>query len=330
MSSNRTCYLLGRTIIDNDSHERVTIVILTHANQREMTLRCLRHIFAMRGQAFDVVLWDNGSVDDTVEAVHREYPSVFVHHCPRNLGVASGRNAGAELAVERFNPTYFLFLDNDIEVEPGFLTALMRAMKEETRVGQVQAKLRCIDRRDLINDGGGCQIKFWRGITKPVGFEEIDKGQYDTRRECICGGGAMLARADLFRELEGFDPIFDPVGPEDLDYCLRLQRAGYRSLFVPEAVGYHHDSHSFDDGTYSEEYAKHKAHHWFHFLNRHAPIHQKVGFYCISGPLLMTRLIVRECRSGNFGAIRGTLVGLRNLIRTRSRTSGEGIARRAD
>lgn len=293
---------------------RVAVVILSY-DQREMTLDCLEHVQRMEGASFDVVLWDNGSVDGTVEAVLERFPTVIAHHSPENLGVAGGRNAGAELAFEKLAPTHLLFLDNDIEVEPGFLSALLDGFEDDPRVGQTQAKLRFYDQRDRLNDGGGCQISFWRGTTMPVGFDEVDTGQWDQRRDCIACGGAMLTRADLFRELGGFDLKYSPVGPEDIDYSLRLQKAGHRALFVPEAVGYHRVSHTFGGGRYSEEYAKHKARNWFTFLRRHAPLHQKLAFFLVSAPVLVIRLVVRESRQGNFGAIRGMLRGMFDIAR---------------
>jgi GT2 family glycosyltransferase len=303
------------------SDPRVAIVILTW-NQRDMTLECLEHVVEMRGAQFDVVVWDNGSTDDTIEVVRERFPTVVALRSEENLGVAGGRNAAAWKTIERLDPTHLLFLDNDIEVEPDFLAALLDGFREDPSVGQTQAKLRFYDDRERLNDGGGCRISFWRGTTIPVGFDEIDRGQFDQRRDCIACGGAMLTRADLFAELGGFDEKFSPVGPEDLDYSLRLQRAGYRAVYVPEAVGYHRVSHSFGGGRYSEEYAKYKARNWFVFMRRHAPLHHKIGFYGVSAPLLVLRLVLREGRQGNFGAIRGMLRGLLGILRDRKRTAG--------
>ena len=67
---------------------RVAVVILTH-QQREMTLECLDFVMRMEGPGFDVVVWDNGSTDDTVAAVTGRFPQVVAHHNPKNLGGAS-------------------------------------------------------------------------------------------------------------------------------------------------------------------------------------------------------------------------------------------------
>ena len=287
----------------------VAVLILTF-NQRETTLRCLESVFGMEGPPFRVVLWDNGSEDGTVEAVRKSFPQVLAHPHPENLGGASGRNAAAELAIASFSPPFLLFLDNDMLVTPKFLAALRGPFSETPQVGQTQAKLRFLKDRERLNDGGGCRISFWRGRTHPVGFGEIDRGQYDRQTECIACGGAMMTRTEVFQELGGFDSGFDPVGPEDLDFSLRLQGAGYTALYVPEALAYHEVSHTFGGGRYSEAYAQHKARNWFRFLLRHAPLHQKLAFFLLSAPFLVLRVIVREGRNGNFGAIRGVARGV--------------------
>ena len=69
-----------------------------------------------------------------------------------------------------------------------------------------------------------------------MGFGEIDHGQHDRETSCVACGGAMMTRTEVFEELGGFDSGFDPVGPEDLDYSLRLQKAGYLALYAPAAM----------------------------------------------------------------------------------------------
>jgi GT2 family glycosyltransferase len=294
---------------DRTDNALVAVIILTF-NQREKTLECLSHVLRQEYPKFRVVLWDNGSEDGTPEAVKAAHPEVLVHWNETNLGVASGRNAGAQLAIAAFSPRYLLFLDNDIVVTPGFIASLIQPLDEDSAIGQTQAKLRFADDRERLNDGGGCRIRFWRGQTLPVGFGEIDRGQYDERKPCVACGGAMATQTELFRALGGFDSRFDPVGPEDLDYSLRLQEAGYTALYVPQALGYHEVSHTFGGGEYTELYAKHKARNWFRFLLRHAPLHQKIAFLTISAPFLVLRLIVREGKAGNLGAVRGMVRGL--------------------
>lgn len=286
----------------------ILVLILTY-KQRDKTLACLSDLLKHKDIPFNVLVWDNGSQDDTVDAVNTAFPNVHTQYSVENLGVAGGRNASAQLAITEFHATHVLFLDNDILVEPGFVRALHQPFETDTELGQTQAKLRFMHDRSLINDGGGARINFvfWR--VKPVGFGEQDKGQYDAPRHCISCGGAMMVRADVFQQLNGFDPLFGPFGPEDLDFSLRLQKAGYKAMYIPSAVGYHQVSHTFGAG-YSEEYARHKSRHWLLFMRRHASLWQKIAFYIFGAPILAVQVITREARRGNLRAIRGLMQGL--------------------
>ncbi len=294
---------------------RAAAVVLTW-NQRDKTLRFLDSLGAARGGTdLAVLVFDQGSEDGTPEAIQSHFPGIDVHWNPRNLGVASGRNAGAALAIERYEPEILVFLDNDLVLQPGFFDALLAPFDADPRLGQTQAKLRFLHDPERLNDGGGCRVRWWRGETLPVGFGELDRGQRDVPAPCISCGGAMAVRAALFRELGGFDPIFDPVGPEDLDFSLRLQASGRGALYVPQAVALHEVSHSFGGGAYSEEYARHKVRNWLVFMMRHARAHQKLAFFAVGAPWFAVRAALRELRRGNLGALRGWLRGLWELGR---------------
>lgn len=296
---------------DRLTSPRVGIVILS-CNQREQTARCLDHLMpcAATEGPFDVVLWDNGSNDGTAEAVQASFPDVLVHRSPNNLGVARGRNAAARLVMDTFAPGLLLFLDNDIAVEGNFVASLRQPFlsPEGNRVGQTQAKLRLADRPHLLNDGGGCNIQFWLGRTRPVGYGEVDHGQHDVPARCVACGGAMMVRADVFRELGGFDEGFSPFGPEDIDFSLRLQSAGWQSWYEPSAVGFHAVNHTFGAG-YTEQYAAHRARHWLRLMRRHAGMLDWAGFMLVGVPVIAARVLAREVRKGNLQALRGLARG---------------------
>jgi GT2 family glycosyltransferase len=297
--------------------ERVDVAcVVLSWNQKQTTLRFLESLAEAREDVdLAVLVFDQGSEDGTEDAIREGFPEIHVHHNDKNLGVASGRNAGAALALERFEPRVLVFLDNDLILTPGFFTALLAPLDEDPGIGQTQAKLRFLDDPDRLNDGGGCRIRWWLGETLPVGFGELDEGQRDTPMPCISCGGAMAVRAELFSRIDGFDPVFDPVGPEDLDFSLRLQNEGYGALYAPQAMAFHAVNHSFGDGAYTEDYAQHKARNWLVFMMRHASLHQKLGFFLVGAPWLVLRAAAREVRSGNLGALRGWVRGLIELAR---------------
>ena len=290
------------------SSPNIVVIVLTY-RQKAKTLACVADLLADTSIPFRVLVWDNGSQDDTLAAAEQTFPTVLTHYSEINLGVAGGRNAAAHMAIEKCGATHILFLDNDILVEPNFVRALYEPFELDRTIGQAQAKLRFMHDRSLINDGGGAQISFvfWR--VRPVGFGEPDRGQYDEPHPCISCGGAMMVRADVFVQLKGFDPLFGPFGPEDMDFSLRLQKAGYKAMYIPKAIGYHQVSHTYGKG-YSEEYARHKSRHWLLFMRRHASVWQKIAFYLFGGPLLAIQVVLRELFRGNWKALRGLAKGL--------------------
>jgi len=297
---------------------KVGVIILT-MNQRENTLRCLESFNAVKNPTFKILLWDNGSQDDTKEAVAQDFPNVWVHYNSRNIGVASGRNEAARIMVEHFNPRYLLFLDNDMIVSPGFLDALLAPFENITSLAQTTGKISDLNDPKRLYDAGGYQVRFWRGDTLHLGYGETDSGQYDKPRKCYPSGGCMLVRADVYQKLGGFDPGFDPYGSEDLDFGIRVQKAGYYGLYVPQAVVYHEFKPApttvRDEGN-PEKVARCWSEHWFLLMRRHAPIWQKLIFMVLTAPYLFVKVAVREYRRGNLTILKELLGGFFNFGKT--------------
>jgi GT2 family glycosyltransferase len=291
----------------------IAVVILT-INQRKQTLRCLELLQRSRSadSSFSITVWDNGSSDETSEAIRAADPSVTVLNSAANLGVAGGRNAAAKAVIERESPDLLLFLDNDMAVEKDFVAALTRPFSTETgeNIGQTQAKLLLSDQPGLINDGGGCNIQFWLGQTRPVGYGESDSGQFDDEKRCMaCCGGAMAVRADLFASLGGFDEQFNPFGPEDIDFSLRLQKRGFEAWYIPSAVAYHDVNHTIG-ATYSEEYAASRSRHWLRLMRRHASALDWLGFLFVGIPAISIRVLIRERGKSSLRVLRGLFAGI--------------------
>lgn len=291
---------------------RISVIILT-VNQREQTLRCLNSLRNDRScpPNANITVWDNGSEDDSAAAIRDADTAVTVLISETNLGVAAGRNAAAKAVIAKESPEFLLFLDNDMTVCPGFVGALAAPFHGENglAIGQTQAKLRLSDDPERLNDGGGCRIRFWLGQTRPVGFGERDRGQYDAPGPCqACCGGAMMVRTDLFVQLGGFDETFNPFGPEDLDFSLRLQDLGYEAWYIPAAMAFHDVNHTVGAG-YSEDYAALRSRHWLRLMRRHATVLDWIGFVVIGVPLIALRVLFREGRRRNFSALRGLIRG---------------------
>lgn len=290
-------------------------VILLTMNQREKTLRCLESFRTVKAPPHKIILWDNGSQDGTIEAVQANYPDVIAHYHPENAGVAEGRNLAAAMATKLFQPKYLMFLDNDMTVEPDFLQHLSAPFQQNKRLAQTAGKIRDLNNPKNLYGAGGCRLRFWRGDTMHIGYGEVDNGQHDNITDCHPSGGCMLVRQDVFQRLEGFDTIFSPYGPEDLDFGLRAKKAGYQALYVPAAIVYHETrpGRTFEGGTYSEKFARNRVRHWLILLKRHAPFGEKLIFLGIVAPYLFLKVILRELRQGNVKALFGIFKGLRDF-----------------
>jgi GT2 family glycosyltransferase len=294
---------------------RIVAIVLT-VNQCENTVRCIRSLLSVSHPAFTVIVWDNGSTDGTGEVLAREFPMVLYHWNESNLGAAGGRNAGVAFANEilNFSPTHLLFLDNDTEVTPDFLHHLHEPFQENPRVGQSSAKIMFLRHPEIINSAGGSDIRFWLGSTRPRGYGELDRGQYDQPVDCIAPAGCTLVLAKAFHEVGGFDVRFDPYGCEDLDLSARIVKAGYQCIYAPKSVIFHDPSQTFERGSYTGAYAQKKVENWLLFLQRHGKFHQKLLFYTLGAPYSASLTVVRELRKGNFSAIVGLMKGIVRFV----------------
>lgn len=295
---------------------RVCVVMLT-LNQRDKTLQCLSSFNSVMKPDFNIVLWDNGSDDGTEVFVKEKFPAVLLGRSPQNLGAAAGRNAGAKLAIDTYDPEFLLFIDNDTVVTPNFLLALLLPFYDDDKLGQTSAKIRFLKDPDRLNDAGGSKIQFVLGRTTPIGFNEIDSGQYDVPTRCIAPTGCTMVRTSVFLDVGGFDTAFDPYGYEDLDFSLRIYKASNYALYIPDAVIYHDPSQTFEGGLFTQKYAQHKARNWFLFMRRHAPVWKQAAFFFIGVPLIFVGMLRRKDEIGFFRKVRGMLRGALDARRNR-------------
>lgn len=281
-------------------------------DRREKTRACIASLLRCEHPELRVLVFDNGSRDGTGAAIAAVFPHVPVERSPVNLGAAAGRNRAVAAVTERWTPDLLLFVDDDAEVHPNAVTALERPFREpgHDRLGATAAKIRFPGEPPRIYVAGGSRLRLWLGDTSPRGHGESDVGQYDRPEPCVPGAGCLMVRRTAFEDVGGFDPAFDPYGYEDLDFSLRLIEAGWRILYVPEALAWHERGHSFGTGRFTPLYAEVKRRNWMRFLRRHGSMAERIGFWTVGAPLRFTRAAARELRHGNLSAV-AALLGIR-------------------
>ncbi len=212
----------------------ISVIIINH-NGKEHLEACLKSLAAQTlGQdEFEVILVDNGSNDGSVEYLEANFPAVRVLKLTENTGFSKAANEGfraslGELAV---------FLNNDTEAQPAWLSELKRAAEEHKNFAFFASKMLFFDRREIIDSAGDYFSVLGHGVKR--GHGQKDTGQFDREEEVFgaCGGAAMCSR-QAFLDAGGFDEKFFAYC-EDVDLNFRLRRAGHKCLFVPAAVVYH-------------------------------------------------------------------------------------------
>lgn len=188
----------------------------------------------------DVVVADNGSTDGSVSWLRSAYADVQIIELPENMGFAGGYNAALEMVDAR----YFVLLNSDMEVTPRWIEPVIDLMESNPSLAACQPKIRSYDRPayfEYAGASGGYLDHFGYPFCRGRIFDtlEQDLGQYDDPVQVFWATGACLfIRADVFRQLGGFDERFF-AHMEEIDLCWRIHNAGYHVMVCPRSVVYH-------------------------------------------------------------------------------------------
>ncbi len=219
---------------DELTHAPLLSVIIPNWNGAEHLPTCLDSLRRQSYSRLDVVLVDNASGDESVALVQHEYPEVVLVELDENLGLTGAINWGIGVAGgEIIAP-----LNNDTEVSPLWAEALVSALLDHPDAGMAASKMLLFDQRDTLHSAGDAYGV--DGIPINRGVWQKDEGQFDDD-EYIWGGcgGAVAYRRAMLEEIGLLDEdLF--MYCEDVDLNWRAQLAGYRCIFVPRAVVYHH------------------------------------------------------------------------------------------
>jgi len=219
-----------------DSSCAVRVIVLNW-NGRKWLDGCLGSLRRQAGCAFEVVVVDNASTDDSVALVRERFPECRVVALEANVGFAAGNNAGARGS----SAPYLVFLNNDTEVEPGWLAALVRAVEADSGIGLVSSQVVYMDRPDVIDSAGDGYLQCGGAFKRGHG-QLVDRAAVDSEVFGACGA-AFLIRRELFERLGGFDEDFFMVY-EDVDLSYRARLAGSRVVFASGALVRHAGSAS--------------------------------------------------------------------------------------
>jgi GT2 family glycosyltransferase/SAM-dependent methyltransferase len=208
-------------------------VVVPSWNGRELLDGVLRSLQAQTLAPLQVIVVDNGSSDGTVEHLAERWPEVEVVALLENAGFAAAVNRG----VERARGEHVALVNNDVELDPGFLEAIAQGLAVHPHAGSAASKMLAFHARDTLDAAG--DRMWWTGVAMQRGQGERDDGRYDRCEPVFSAcAGAALYRHSALEAVGGFDEAFFAY-LEDVDWGLRAQLAGYECVFVPTAVAYH-------------------------------------------------------------------------------------------
>lgn len=209
-------------------------VVIPNWNGIQFLPACLNALAQQTYHDLETIIVDNASEDGSQDLIRASYPTLKLVELPENRGFTGACNAGIETATGEF----IALLNNDTEVETQWAEAVINAFEKRSDVGSVASKMLLFDRRDYIHTTGDFFTVDGRAGNR--GVWEQDTGQFDQEAYVFsaCGGSAVYRRT-MLDEIGLLDDEFFFSG-EDVDLGWRAQLAGWRCLYTPHAIVYHH------------------------------------------------------------------------------------------
>jgi len=212
-------------------------IVILNWNGKDLTIDCLKSLANVQYDNYKILVVDNGSTDDSVKVIKKEYPNVEILQLESNIGYAAGNNAGFEF-IKNKNPKYIIFLNNDTIVDKNFIEPLVEPLLEDSMIGQTVPKIFYANNKNRIWYAGG-KINLWFGLVYHEGIRKFDAESFNNSKITDYATGCCFAmRYQDYEELSGFDTSF-PMYAEDVDLSLRIRVNGKRILYVPNSNIWH-------------------------------------------------------------------------------------------
>ncbi len=207
-------------------------------------LHYLKMLFASLRQLtyspVEIILVDNASTDGSVEYTRRHFPEVKIVQNPENYMYARGNNEGIRVAQGEI----LCLINNDVEVDPGFLEPIVEAFQRDPQLAAAQPKILALDNREYFEYAGAAGgfldrygYPFLRG--RLFFTTEKDEGQYDQPMHIFwASGAALFLRKSVLSQVGYLDEDFT-LHMEEIDLCWRIHLHGYHIKCIPDSRIWH-------------------------------------------------------------------------------------------
>ena len=274
--------------------DAVAIIVLNW-NGWQDTLQCLDSLRKVENPTIRVYVVDNGSTNESVPKLRsylanlNEGEDMVLIENEENLGFSGGMNVGMQRALDD-GYDWLLLLNNDVIVDARFLVPMLNAADEDAQIGMVNPKIYLLEEPDMFWSIGG-RVNWMKTRGWHVGYRERDIGQYDqppVQETAYATGGCVLLRRAMLEQI-GLMPDIYFVYYEDVEWSLRAQRAGWRTVVVPEAKIWHKGAASAKEA--SDTYIQYHVRNGLIHARRMGTPLSRVAAYSVSVLRFMWQLV---------------------------------------
>jgi GT2 family glycosyltransferase len=239
----------------------VAIVILNWNGQHYLK-KFLPSVLNTSYQNYKVVVADNASTDDSISFLKENFPQVEIIALKKNFGFARGYNE----ALKKLNTDYFVLLNSDVEVTPNWLQPIIDLLEKNDLYAACQPKILNYNKKthfEYAGAAGGWLDLYGYPFTRGRIFDicEEDNGQYNSTEEIFwASGAALITKSKVYQQLKGLDEIFF-AHQEEIDFCWRLQLAGYKVFCCPQSIVYHVGGGTLQRGDFRKTFLNFRNNH---------------------------------------------------------------------
>lgn len=272
---------------------KVYSVILNWNNYRD-TIECVHSIQKTTYPNYEIVIVDNGSADDSQKILEKEFPKIKLIQTGKNLGFAGGNNQGIKYALERGADLVWV-LNPDTIVASDTLGKMVQGISKND-VGIVAPKIYYYDFPNKVWFVGSL-LSLKTGRAEHVRYGEIDKGQFD-KELCLkwAPGTSLLIKKEVFEKVGFFDEKYF-LFYEDVDFCVRARKTGFKIRFSPEAKIWHKVGSTVGRRNPDNEY--YKTRNRLYFVKKFNQAFFGVVFSMLFGLKLGTRVVKSKFTGAN-------------------------------
>lgn len=224
--------------MESTNKQPLVSIVTVNYNQSKVTCELIESLRKITYNNIEIFVVDNGSPSDNPDVIKEEYPEIILLKTNENLGFAGGNN----YAFPYCKGKYVLLINNDTEVDPGFLEPLVELLESDPKIGIVNPRIQYYYSPGIIQHGGYTPFNFITIRNFSIGYGKKDDGQFMNISESgSTFGAAMLVPLKVIKEVGMLADIFF-LYYEEHDWAAHIKKAGYSTYYNGKSLVYHKES----------------------------------------------------------------------------------------